>query len=344
MGKTFHDDCKASLLCKLAIIAFMLFPAMNVLQAGTLSAKTVSGTVISAVDGEPLIGASVQVQGTSTGAVTDLDGHYSVEASDDQVLVFSYVGYITQKIKVGSKTSINVSLDEDNQNLDDVVVIGYGVQKKKLRTGANLNVKGENVAKMNTTNPLQALQGQTPGMTIISQSGQPGSEMKVNIRGMGTVSNSQPLYIIDGIRGDINSVNPNDIESIDVLKDGASAAIYGAQSANGVVLITTKSGKEGKAVISFDGYVGWQNKPRDIHMLNAQEYMNILDEQAVNSGNAPYNWDKYKSIWNYDKDGNLIGPNNTDWVDQMFKDNAKTGSYNLGITGGGQNTTYAMSL
>ena len=344
MGKTFHDDCKASLLCKLAVIAFLLFPAMNVLQAGTISAKTVSGTVTSAVDGEPLIGASVQVLGTGTGAVTDLDGNYTVEANDDQILVFSYVGYITQKIKVGAKTNINVALEEDNQNLDDVVVIGYGVQKKKLITGANLSVKGENVAKMNTTNPLQALQGQTPGMTIISQSGQPGSEMKVNIRGMGTVSNSQPLYIIDGIRGDINSVNPNDIESIDVLKDGASAAIYGAQSANGVVLITTKSGKEGKAVVTFDGYVGWQNKPRDIHMLNAQEYMNILDEQAVNSGNAPYNWDKYKTIWNYDNDGNLIGPNNTDWVDQMFKDNAKTGSYNLGVSGGGQNTTYALSL
>lgn len=258
------------------------------------------------------------------GAVTDLDGHFSVEASDDQVLVFSYVGFITQRIKVGTKNTINVTLEEDNQSLEDVVVIGYGVQKKKLLTGANLNVKGENIAKMNTNSPLQALQGQTPGMTIISESGQPGSEMKVNIRGMGTVSDSQPLYIIDGIRGDINSVNPNDIESIDVLKDGASAAIYGSQSANGVVLITTKSGKEGKAVVTFDGYVGWQNKPRDMHMLNAKEYMNIMDEQAVNSGNAPYKWDKFKTIWNYDKDGNLIGPYDTDWVGQMFKDNAKT--------------------
>ena len=238
-----------------------------------------------------------------------------------------------------SSSNITIYLKEKANSLNDVVVIGYGVQKKKLVTGANINVKGEDIAKLNTSNPLQALQGQTPGMTIISQSGQPGSGLKVNIRGMGTINGSDPLYIIDGIRGDIGSLNPSDIESIDVLKDAASAAIYGSQSANGVVLITTKSGKEGRAVVSFDGYMGWQNKPRSIDMLNANEYKEIMDEQAVNSGKLPYDWTSYKSIYN--SDGSLI---NTDWTDQMFKKNAQTDSYNIGVTGGSSTGNYALSL
>jgi TonB-linked SusC/RagA family outer membrane protein len=307
-------------------------------SAISLCAKTVTGKVLSATDSEPLIGATVVVQGKQGGAVTDLDGNFSIEANDGQILVVSYIGYITQNIKV-SGNNIMVNLKEKANSLNDVVVIGYGVQKKKLVTGANINVKGEDIAKLNTSNPLQALQGQTPGMTIISQSGQPGSGLKVNIRGMGTINGSDPLYIIDGIRGDIGSLNPSDIESIDVLKDAASAAIYGSQSANGVVLITTKSGKEGRAVVSFDGYMGWQNKPRSVDMLNASEYKEIMDEQAVNSGKLPYDWSSYKSIYN--EDGSLI---NTNWVDQMFKKNAQTDSYNIGVTGGSSTGNYALTL
>ena len=290
------------------------------------------------MDSEPLIGATVVVQGRQGGTVTDLDGNFSIEASDGEILVVSYIGYITQNVKL-SGNNITIHLKEKANSLNDVVVIGYGVQKKKLVTGSNINIKGDDIAKLNTSNPLQALQGQTPGMTIISQSGQPGSGLKVNIRGMGTINGSDPLYIIDGIRGDIGSLNPSDIESIDVLKDAASAAIYGSQSANGVVLITTKSGKEGRAVVSFDGYMGWQNKPRSIDMLNASQYKEIMDEQAVNSGKLPYDWTSYKSIYN--SDGSLI---NTDWVDQMFKKNAQTGSYNIGVTGGSSTGNYALSL
>lgn len=290
------------------------------------------------MDSEPLIGATVVVQGRQGGTVTDLDGNFSIEASDGEILVVSYIGYITQNVKL-SGNNIIIHLKEKANSLNDVVVIGYGVQKKKLVTGSNINIKGDDIRKLNTSNPLQALQGQTPGMTIISQSGQPGSGLKVNIRGMGTINGSDPLYIIDGIRGDIGSLNPSDIESIDVLKDAASAAIYGSQSANGVVLITTKSGKEGRAVVSFDGYMGWQNKPRSIDMLNASQYKEIMDEQAVNSGKLPYDWTSYKSIYN--SDGSLI---NTDWVDQMFKKNAQTGSYNIGVTGGSSTGNYALSL
>jgi TonB-linked SusC/RagA family outer membrane protein len=327
----------------------MLIVLLFTMQAvfGTLSAKPISGKVTSATDGEPLIGATVQVQGDKNGVVTDFDGNYTIQAEQGQTLVFSYVGYLTKTVKVGAASTIDVALDEDRQSLDEVVVIGYGVQKKKLVTGATVQVKGENVAKLNTTNPLQALQGQTPGMTIISESGQPGEGLKVNIRGLGTTGSSGPLYIIDGVRGDISTLNPADIESIDVLKDAASAAIYGSQSANGVVLVTTKSGKEGRAVVSFDGYYGWQWAPRKTKMLNAKQYMTIMDEQNINSGGAPYDWyglkedgtPKYASI--FDENGNVY---DTDWVDQMFKDAAQTYSANLGVTGGSQKGNYSLTM
>lgn len=277
--------------------------------------------------------------------MTDIDGNFSVAAKSGQTLVISYLGFITQKVAVPANgAKLNVVLQEDRQSLDEVVVVGYGVQKKKLVTGATLQVKGDDVARLNTSNPLQALQGQTPGMTIISQSGQPGEGLKVNIRGLGTTGSSGPLYIIDGVRGDIATVNPADIESIDVLKDAASAAIYGSQSANGVVLVTTKNGKEGRSVVSFDAYYGWQSAPRKVDMLNAEQYMTIMDEQNVNSGNAAYNWDGYKSIWNYDADGNKLSVIDTDWVDAMFKDNAETYSANLSVSGGNQKGNYALSM
>ncbi len=339
MGKTFLMDCKTSALCKIALIAFLLFPAMDVLQAGTMMARNVTGTVVSAADNEPLIGVSVQVLGTQRGVVTDLDGHYAIEVSDNQTLVFSYVGFAPQRIKVGAQSVINVSLEEDHQSLDDVVVIGYGVQKKKLVTGATTQFKGDDIARLNTTSPLQAMQGQTPGVTIQSQSGQPGSDMKVVIRGLGTIGNSSPLYLIDGVGGDISTVNPADIESIDVLKDAASAAIYGAQAANGVVLVTTKHGREGRAQVSFDGYMGWQSVARKANMLNAQQYMEIMNEQSVNSGNGAIDWSKYQSI--VDANGNYY---DTNWMDAMFKDNAKTQSYNFSVNGGGKTATYALSV
>lgn len=325
------------------ILSFLFFvfalTGGSSLLANTLQDKNITGVVTSATDNSPLIGVSVQIKGTSTGNITDLDGKYSVTARVGQTLVFSYIGFKTQEIKVSNNSVINVVLEEDNEILDEVVVIGYGVQKKKLLTGATSQVKGENVAKLNTTNPLQAMQGQLPGVSIASTSGQPGSDMKVNIRGLGTIGNSGPLYLIDGVSGDITTLNPADIESIDVLKDAASAAIYGAQAANGVVLITTKNGKEGKAEVSFDAYYGIQNVARKIDMLNAQEYMTIVDEKALNSGGTPYDWSSYQSI--RDADGNIY---DTDWIDAMFKDNATTESYTLGITGGSATSTYAISL
>ncbi len=338
MRKTFPQTCIKNHLCSIALALILLLPAIG-LRANPLQSRTVTGTVTSATDGEPLIGVSVVVKGSSNGAITNLDGEFTLNISEGNVLVFSYVGFRNQEISYTGQPTMNVILEEDSEMLDEVVVVGYGVQKKKLVTGATVQVKGENIAKLNTTNPLQAMQGQTPGVNISSTSGQPGSDMKVSIRGLGTVGNASPLYLIDGIGGDISTLNPADIESIDVLKDAASAAIYGAQAANGVVLITTKSGREGKAQISFDAYYGVQNVARKGNMLNATQYMAIMDEQALNSGNAAYDWSNIQSI--YDANGNVY---NTDWVDAMFKDNATTESYTLGITGGSATSTYAISL
>ena len=339
MRKTSQKFSQSSMLCKVALVAFMLvFQAMLGIGAGVLNAQTVKGTVISGTDNEPLIGASVMVQGTKDGTVTDLDGNFTIAAKNGQTLEVSYLGFITQKVKVTGSV-INVTLNEDKQSLDEVVVVGYGVQKKKLVTGATVQLKGDDIAKLNTTNPLSAMQGQTPGVNIVSTSGQPGAAMSVTIRGLGTVGNSQPLYLIDGVGGDITTLNPADIESIDVLKDAASAAIYGAQAANGVVLVTTKSGREGSCKITYDGYVGWQTLGRKFEMLNSNQYMQIMDEALLNSYNmSPIDWTSLSAI--RDANGNVY---NTDWIDQAVDNGALTTSHSLAFTGGSKTSTYSIS-
>ena len=338
MRKTSQKFSQSRMLCKVALVALMLaFQAMLGIGAGVLNAQTVKGTVISGSDNEPLIGASVMVQGTKNGVVTDLDGNFAISAKNGQTLEVSYLGFITQKVKVTGSV-INVTLLEDKQSLDEVVVVGYGVQKKKLVTGATVQLKGDDIAKLNTTNPLSAMQGQTPGVNIVSTSGQPGASMSVTIRGLGTVGNSQPLYLIDGVGGDITTLNPADIESIDVLKDAASAAIYGAQAANGVVLVTTKSGKEGVSKITYDGYVGWQTLGRKFEMLNANQYMQIMDEALLNSYMSPIDWTSLSAI--RDANGNVY---NTDWIDQAVDNGALTTSHSLAFTGGSKTSTYSIS-
>ena len=338
MRKTSQKFSQSRMLCKVALVALMLaIQAMLGIGAGVLNAQTVKGTVISGSDNEPLIGASVMVEGTKNGVVTDLDGNFAISAKNGQTLEVSYLGFITQKVKVTGSV-INVTLFEDKQSLDEVVVVGYGVQKKKLVTGATVQLKGDDIAKLNTTNPLSAMQGQTPGVNIVSTSGQPGASMSVTIRGLGTVGNSQPLYLIDGVGGDITTLNPADIESIDVLKDAASAAIYGAQAANGVVLVTTKSGKEGVSKITYDGYVGWQTLGRKFEMLNANQYMQIMDEALLNSYMSPIDWTSLSAI--RDANGNVY---NTDWIDQAVDNGALTTSHSLAFTGGSKTSTYSIS-
>ena len=321
----------------MAIVMLLMLQATAFFGAGNIVAKDITGRVTSAADNEPLIGATVQVEGAQGGTITDFDGNYTIKANDGQTLVFTYIGYVTKKVKVkGNK--IDVTLEEDGKSLEEVVVIGYGTMKKKLVTGATTQLKGDDIQKLNTTNPLAAMQGQTPGVNIVSTSGQPGASMSVTIRGLGTVGNSQPLYLIDGIGGDITTLNPADIERIDVLKDAASAAIYGAQAANGVVLVTTKSGKEGSSKITYDGYVGWQTVGRKFKMLNAQEYMTIMDEARLNSGLSPVDWASLNAI--HDANGNVY---DTDWIDQAIEDGALTTSHSLAFTGGSKTSTYVIS-
>jgi len=318
-----------NLFNKYVILAVMLC------SFGLVSAQNsdgqISGKVLSEKDGEPLIGVSIMVKSSKVGTVTDLNGAFTLQAKIGETLTVSYVGYTAQTVKI-TDSNLAIRLSEDTKNLDEVVIVGYGVQKKKLNTGATLQVKGDELAKMNTTNPLQALQGKTPGVYISSTSGQPGSDMKVTVRGLGTVGNSGPLYIIDGIEGDISTLNASDIQSIDVLKDAASAAIYGSQAANGVILVTTKQGTKGKGQVSFDAYFGVQNVARKVQLLNAQEYKMIMDEQQINSGLSPFNWASM---------GKLA---DTDWMGQMIKKDAKTQNYSLNITGGSETSTYALSL
>lgn len=317
----------------------LLLTVQGVVAADCFAQQSANGNVVSKTDGLPLPGVNVVVKGTTIGTVTDFDGNYSLQVENGSTLVFSFLGFKNQEV-VFAGAPVNVALEEEATDLEDIVVVGYGVQKKKLVTGATVQVKGDDVQRLNTNNALQALQGQTPGVNIQSTSGQPGSAMNVSIRGLGTVGNSQPLYLIDGIGGDITTLNPADIESIDVLKDAASAAIYGAQAANGVVLVTTKSGKEGKGVVAYDGYYGLQRVYRKNEVLSAREYMTIMDEAALNSGSSMYNWASYSDLINEDGTPKY----DTDWLDEIVDDDAVTQSHNLSITGGGKVGNYAISL
>jgi TonB-dependent starch-binding outer membrane protein SusC len=296
----------------------------------------ITGNVKSADDGMGVPGATVAIEGTKTATSTDFDGNFKLEAKTGNVIVISFMGFKTQRITVGAQKTITVSLQTEAADLKEVVVIGYGSQKKTLVTNAVTQVSGENLAKTNTTNALQALQGQAAGLQITSTSGQPGEALKVVIRGVGSVAGSNPLYVVDGIlTGDISYLSNSDIESISVLKDAASAAIYGSQAANGVVLVTTKKGKRGApGKITFDQYYGIQSVARKVDLLDATEYATILNEAAVNSGKNPY-------FTNSQIAGLGKG---TNWMDKMFTDNAATKNFSFGASGGSETSVYSTSL
>ena len=308
---------------------------------GALAQGVVKGTV-SDESGEPIIGATVKVQGSSEGAITDFDGNYSVKAASNATLSFSYVGYVTQTVNVGGKSTINVTMVEDNTTLNDVVVIGYGTMKKKLVTGATVQVKGEDIAKLNTTNALEAMQSSTPGVQITQSSTQPGKGYKVYIRGIGTTGNSAPLYVIDGVAGgSLDDINPADIESIDILKDAASAAIYGARAANGVILVTTRQGKAGKIELSYNGAFGWSNAYKRPQLLNAQQYMNIIDEYTFNTSGQKMDWAGYVPADILDKVAK--GWEGTDWWKAFENKNALQQNHSVTLTGGTDRSKFAMS-
>ena len=316
--------------------AYAAGDVQNVQQA----TKKITGTVVDAQG--PVIGASVMEKGTTNGTVTDFDGNFTLNVNPGATIVISYIGYETQEIKVGNQSNINITLSEDDAVLEEVVVVGYGTMKKKLVTGATVQVKGDDIAKLNTTNALEAMQSSTPGVNITQSSSQPGKGYKVFIRGAGTIGDSQPLYVIDGVAGgNLDGINPNDIESIDVLKDAASAAIYGSRAANGVILVTTKQGKEGKIEISYNGAIGWSNVAKRPEMLNAQQFMTIMDEYNFNTSGNKFDFSTVVPQSILDKVAG--GWTGTDWWGAFENKNAVQHNHSVTLTGGTDRSKFMMS-
>ncbi len=320
----------------LILLAFLLLTAQSFAQTDP---RKITGTVTDVTTGQPVASASIVVKGRKNAVVSDENGKFTITAKAGENLEITSVGHVSKILRIEAGThDLDIRLDQSSSKLDEVVVVGYGVQKSKAVTGATSHVKGEDLAKLNTTNALQALQGQAAGVNITSTSGQPGGGFKVNIRGAGTIGNATPLYVVDGvITGDITYLNPSDIASVDILKDAASAAIYGINGANGVVLITTKSGSSAKrrdGEISFDAYYGVQNVARKASLLNSGQYATMQNEAALNSGKAPLFTQTQI---------NALGKG-TNWLDQMFSKNVPTQNYNLGVNGGSDVSSYSLGL
>jgi len=315
------------------------FVAPSMITSAYAQTKKITGTVVDEF-GDPIIGANIRVKGTNNGAVTDMNGKFSVDAKPGAQLEVSFIGYATQT--VAASEDIKVALKEDSQSLDDVIVVGYGVQKKKLVTGATVQVKGDDIAKLNTTNALEAMQSSTPGVQITQSSSQPGKGFSVTIRGKGTIGNSSPLYVIDGVPGgSLDGINPADIESIDVLKDAASSAIYGARGANGVILVTTKQGKAGKIELTYNGSMGWANVYKRPQMLNAQQFMTIMDEYTFNTSGAKFDFSTVVPQSILDKVAD--GWEGTDWWGAFENENAQQQNHSITLTGGSDKSKFAMS-
>ena len=294
------------------------------LPGSAQSQSTVSGIVTDA-SGEGIAGVAVIVKGTTTGTSTDMKGAYTIRASKSDVLVFSFLGYKTQEVAVHNRMEIDVRLESDAQLVDEVVVVGYGVQKKSLVTGAISSVKGSALETTGIMRADDALAGKTAGVQVVSNSGQPGSDVQIYIRGIGTNGTATPIYIVDGMAvSGIEYLNPGDIESIEVLKDAAASAIYGARGGNGVVLITTRRSKDGQWSVNYDFSYGIQNIARKIDVLNAREYAIIQNEAAANSGaTLPFTDEQIASF----RQG-------TDWQEAILNRNAGVQRHNVRISAG----------
>ncbi len=294
---------------------------------------TVKGVVKDAT-GEPVIGASVLVKGTNNGTITDLNGDFSLSnVKQGSPIEITFVGYLPQEVKASSSL-LNIILKEDTKTLDEVVVIGYGVQKKSVVTASIAKVSGDDLSMGSPLRADNALKGLASGVTVTSSSGQPGAASQIRIRGIGTINNSDPLYIVDGmpIEGGFDYLNPNDIASIEVLKDAASGAVYGARAANGVVLVTTKSGKQGKAKITYDFSYGWQRPWKERDVLNATEYAIMMNEGALNAGMAP----KFNDPYSLGK--------GTNWQKETFNYDAPVMNHQVSISGASEKVNYLLSL
>ena len=312
--------------------------------------RTITGQVTDAETGEPLLGATILVEGTSSGTTTDIDGNYSLSAGEGDVLIFSYLGYEDKRVTVRNETVINVQMGEDVETFEEVVVIGYGTTKKSDVTGSLSTITEEELREVPVTGLDQAIQGRAAGVQVTQNSGAPGGAVSIKIRGIGSTLTAEPLFVIDGVpvindnsvsrsfydgvqgpvqaSNTLNTINPNDIESIEILKDASATAIYGARGANGVVLITTKRGKAGRTKISLENYVGTQAISKKVDVLDLREYAQY------------YNRNNFVPVEEF-QDISLLGPG-TDWQDEIYR---RAYNYNTQVTlsGGSDKTTFALS-
>ena len=303
----------------------------------TQQEQTVKGTV-KGQDGLPVIAATVSQKGTNNATITDLDGNFTLKVKGQHpVLVFSYIGYVTTEVNVSDKTFINVVMKEDVETLDEVVVVGYGTMRKKDVTGAISSVKSSEITKNATSNVMQAIAGKMSGVQVVQNSGAPGGDVSILVRGLGTINDASPLYVIDGVPVSAGMwyLNPNDVESIDVLKDASATAIYGSRGANGVVMVTTKQAQEGHTEINFDYSYGIQHSAKTYKMMNAAQYAALHNEMRTNAG-PEYSLNPAFA----DPESLGVG---TDWTDAIFH-TAPMQKVNLSILGGNQKISHATSL
>ncbi|MFB9056132.1 SusC/RagA family TonB-linked outer membrane protein [Mariniflexile ostreae] len=315
-----------------------LYCLLFTLTLTNMQAQTIQGTVKEADTNMPTPGASVVIKGTVKGTSTDFDGNYSIEAKSTDILVFSYVGMESQEIPVGNKKTINVILVSNLSALDEVIVIGYGTQTKKDLTGATSVVKGEKLLKAPTANLASNLSGKMTGVFVNTATGQPGSEdVNFAIRGTSTTGNNDPLIVVDGVVRSFSRLDPNDIESVTVLKDAASTAVYGARAANGVLLVTTKRGKSNKPSFSLESSFGFQSQIRQIELMNAGEYARYINEAKRNYGETPVFTDQEVSQY---ESGELPS---YDWLNSVLGNSAPLSKHNISASGGSSNTRYFLS-
>lgn len=321
--RTYHKHC-----------LYVLLGLILSISVSAQEASTIEGNVTD-IHGEAIPGVSVMVKGTSDGTITDLDGRYTINATfqDDGILIFRFVGMENQEQSIAGRLRIDVTMKDKSLGLDELVVVGYGVQKKSVVTASISQVSAKDLEKVAPVRVDNALKGLASGVTVTSSSGQPGAASQVRIRGIGTINDSNPLYIVDGmpIDGGIDYLNPSDIKSMEVLKDAASGAVYGARAANGVVLITTKAGTKGKAKVTYDFSRGWQSKWNTRDVLNAEQYAVMINEGLVNAGEEPRYEDPYS-----------LGEG-TDWQDLLFYDNAPVENHQVSISGASDKVNYYVS-
>lgn len=364
-----RSNSMKSLRTKALTILYMCFCLMlvsvTVRAAVTQDEKKISGLVTDE-SGEPVIGANIVVKGTTIGTMSGIDGDFTLTVPSNAILSISYIGYLSQEIPVKNQTSFKIVLVEDTQNLEEVVVVGFGTQKKVNLTGAVSTVNSEALESRPVMTATQALQGLVPGLQISSAGGSLETKASINIRGTGTIgdgSSGSPLVLIDGMEGDINSINPQDIENISVLKDAAASSIYGSRAPFGVILITTKSGKSGKPVVNYNNSFRWNDPVKTPNMMDSYTFATYFNDACINAGWGPhFSTEHLQRIKDYQQgkitesiipnpsnpqywaDGYAAGNDNVDWYDALYRDWAFSQEHNFSINGGNEKVSYYLSF